>query len=110
MVEDHAEVRENWVRLVGLEEGFKCVGACSSFEEALKQAPHFSPDVVIVAGPPAVPSRVERLRRLKEKLPRVPLLSLSASSRQEDLLLGLRLARVVHRTLLCARAPCASSG
>jgi DNA-binding NarL/FixJ family response regulator len=69
IVEDNAGVRENWVKLLAAEPGFKCVGACGSGESALICLPAARPDVVLMdINLPGI-SGIECTARLKQKLP-----------------------------------------
>ena len=48
LVEDQAEILERWARLLESFGDFKCVCACSTGEEALRDIPAAQPDVVLM--------------------------------------------------------------
>jgi DNA-binding NarL/FixJ family response regulator len=74
IVEDNRGIRENWVKLIDQTPGFKCVCACGSSEEALKQLPLVRPDAVLMDINLPGLSGIECTSRLKEKLPQVQIL------------------------------------
>ena len=69
IVEDNAGVRENWVKLIDAEPGFRCVDACDSGEVALRRLPACEPDVVLMDINLPGMSGIECTARLREKLP-----------------------------------------
>jgi len=69
IVEDGAEAREALEILINGSEGFACVAACGSAEEALAAIPRCLPDVVLMDIQLPVMSGIECIRRLKTQLP-----------------------------------------
>ena len=80
LVEDLAEVRESWRRLIDGLPGFKCVSACASGEEALRVLPTLGPDVVLMDIQLPGMSGIECTARLKPLLPRAQILILTVSA------------------------------
>lgn len=83
LVEDRREVREQWARLLGEFEGFACVCACPSGEEALEQIPPLRPDIVLMDIFLPKMSGIECTVRLKEVIPDSRVLILTASDDEE---------------------------
>ena len=83
LVEDRREVREQWARLLNGFEGFSCVCACSSGEEALQAIPPLKPDIVLMDIFLPRMSGIECTVRLKELLPESRVLILTASDDEE---------------------------
>jgi DNA-binding NarL/FixJ family response regulator len=74
IVEDHAEIREQWARLIRGTAGLECVCACDRAETALVQLPLLRPDVVLMdIGLPGM-SGVECTARLHQALPKARIL------------------------------------
>lgn len=77
IVEDRREIREGLAMLINGTEGYNCVGAYRSMEEALGRIGHQLPDVTLLdIGLPGM-SGIEGLRILKERYPNMLLLILS---------------------------------
>ncbi len=77
IVEDRREIREGLAMLIAGTEGYACVGAYRSMEEALDRIGHQLPDVALLdIGLPGM-SGIEGLRILKERYPNMLLLILS---------------------------------
>jgi DNA-binding NarL/FixJ family response regulator len=74
IVEDDAGVRENWVKLINTEPGFRCVAACASGEAALTRFPALRPEVVLMDINLPGMSGIECTARLKEQLPQTQVL------------------------------------
>ncbi len=69
IVEDSAGVRENWVKLLDTEPGFKCVAACGSGEAALKAFPACRPEVALMDINLPGMSGIECTTRLQQMMP-----------------------------------------
>lgn len=78
LVEDQAEIRENWKRLIGSFRGFEFVCACASAEEALDVIPAARPDVVLMDIFLPRMSGIECTARLKALLPQAQIVILTA--------------------------------
>lgn len=83
LVEDRREVREQWAALLGGFEGFSCVCACPSGEDALKEIPPLKPDIVLMDIFLPRMSGIECTVRLKEVIPDSRVLILTASDDEE---------------------------
>jgi DNA-binding NarL/FixJ family response regulator len=77
IVEDDAGIRDNLGALLNGSPGCRCVGACSSGEEALIQVPHWRPEVVLMDINLPGMSGIECVARLKVKMPDVLVLMLT---------------------------------
>jgi DNA-binding NarL/FixJ family response regulator len=77
IVEDQREMRESLVEWLGNAPGLRCVGAHATAEEALKNLPAESPDVVLMDINLPGMSGVQCVSRLKERLPAVQVLMLT---------------------------------
>ena len=77
IVEDHREFREYLAALINGTEGLKCTGRFRSVEEALDRIGAAVPDVVLTdIGLPGM-SGIEGIRLLKERYPKMLLLTLT---------------------------------
>lgn len=83
IVEDRRDVREQWASLLDSFEGFSCVRACASGEEALEQIPPLKPDIVLMDIFLPRMSGIECTVRLKEVIPDSRVLILTASDDEE---------------------------
>jgi len=83
LVEDRSEVRKYWVRLLDSFDGFACVRACSSGEEALTEIPPLRPEIVLMDIFLPLMSGIECTVRLKEAMPECRILILTASDDEE---------------------------
>lgn len=83
LVEDRREVREQWANLLDDFEGFSCVCACSSGEEALQAIPPLKPAIVLMDIFLPGMSGIECTVRLKEVSPESRVLILTASDDEE---------------------------
>lgn len=77
IVEDDRGIRENLSVLIGGSPGFSCASTHGSAEEALKQIPLKSADVVLMDINLPKLSGIECVRQLKAKMPRVQFLMLT---------------------------------
>jgi DNA-binding NarL/FixJ family response regulator len=78
LVEDKEEIRSGWSRLINSFPGFTCVCACTSGEDALRTIPGIRPDVVLMDIFLPRMSGIECTARLKQLLPEVQILILTA--------------------------------
>jgi len=77
IVEDRRDIREGLAALIGGTEGFACVGAFRSMEEALPVLTDAGCDVALVdIGLPGM-SGIEGTRLIRERRPRLPILVLT---------------------------------
>lgn len=77
IIEDQKELREGLQTLINFTEGFKCIGAFRTAEEAIARAKNEQPDVVLTdIGLPGM-SGIEGTRKLKEIYPSLIILVLS---------------------------------
>lgn len=84
VVEDIEGIRTEVVQLIESFEGFACVQACASAEEALKVLPAQAPDVVLMDIYLPRMSGIECTLRLKASLPSCQIVMLTSSD-EEDL-------------------------
>lgn len=89
LVEDQRDTRESWSRLISSFPDLVCVCACASAEEALRIIPEEKPDVVLMDVFLPRMSGIECTARLKQILPEIPIVMLTASDEDEILFLAL---------------------
>jgi DNA-binding NarL/FixJ family response regulator len=80
LVEDVAEMRESWRQLIDGLPGFRCVCTCASGREALRVLPAEAPDVIVMDIQMPGMTGIECTLRLKELLPKTPILILTVSA------------------------------
>src|SRR5215469_1895898 len=80
LIEDLADVRESWRRLINGLRGFQCVCACGSGEEALRVLPTVPLDVVLMDIQLPRMDGIECTARLKGLLPHVQIIILTVSA------------------------------
>ncbi len=80
LIEDMADVRESWRRLINGLKGFQCVCVCGSGEEALRVLPTVPLDVVLMDIQLPRMNGIECTARLKGLLPNVQILILTVSA------------------------------
>ena len=85
LVEDMADVRESWSELIGGIPNFKCVCACASGEEALRQLPSEKVDVVLMDIQLPRMSGIACTGRLKPLMPETQILILTVSADSETI-------------------------
>lgn len=90
LVEDKPEVRENWSRLINSFDGFSCVRVCASAEEALRAIPGANPDVLLMDIFLPRMSGIECTARLKELLPKLRIIILTAVEDDELVFMALQ--------------------
>jgi DNA-binding NarL/FixJ family response regulator len=83
LVEDQHEVRERWARLLESFGDFQCVCACASGEEALTAIPAARPELVLMDILLPGISGIECSAQLKQLLPQIQILILTASDDEE---------------------------
>jgi DNA-binding NarL/FixJ family response regulator len=89
LVEDHAKVAESWIRLINSFPDFKCVCYCATGEEALRVIPSEKPDVVLMDIFLPRMSGIECTTKLKELLPAIQIVILTAMDDQELVFMAL---------------------
>lgn len=89
LVEDQPDVRKSWTTLLKSFPDFECVCSCTSGEEALRVIPEEEPDVVLMDIFLPRMSGIECTSRLKEVLPQVQIIILTAMDDQELVFLAL---------------------
>lgn len=85
LVEDHAPLRNQLAQWIGEAPGFECVGAFADAEAALTGLPAAAPDVVLMDIQLPKMSGVECVARLKDRLPDVPVVMLTAYDDSETI-------------------------
>lgn len=83
VVEDVEGIRTEVVQLIESFEGFVCVQACATAEEALKLLPSQAPDVVLMDIYLPRMSGIECTLRLKDSLPSCQIVMLTSSDEEE---------------------------
>jgi len=78
LVEDNARLRQQLAQLIGESPGFSCIGAFADAEAALATLPAAAPEVVLMDIQLPRMSGVECVARLKDKLPDVKVVMLTA--------------------------------
>jgi DNA-binding NarL/FixJ family response regulator len=89
LVEDQPKVRESWIKLINSFPDFTCICACTTGEEALRLIPQEKPDVVLMDIFLPRMSGIECTVRLKELMPQVQIVILTAMDDQELVFLAL---------------------
>src|ERR1051325_5868460 len=77
IVEDNRDFRNTLSRYVNGASGFKCVAACESAEDALKELPRLAPEVVFMDIHLPNMSGMACTRRLKDLCPAIQILILT---------------------------------
>jgi DNA-binding NarL/FixJ family response regulator len=90
LVEDKAKARESWIELINTLPDFTCICACATGEEAVRIIPQEKPDVVLMDIFLPRMSGIECTVRLKELLPRLQIIILTAMKDQELVFLALQ--------------------
>jgi DNA-binding NarL/FixJ family response regulator len=90
LVEDKPVVRENWSRLINSFPDMSCAQVCASAEEALRVVPVAKPDVVLMDIFLPRMSGIECTARLKEQLPKLQILILTAVEDDELVFMALQ--------------------
>jgi len=90
LVEDKAELRDSWSRLINSFPDFVCVGVCVSGEEALRTIPALRPDVVLMDIFLPRMSGIECTTRLKQVAPKISIVMLTAVEDNELVFMALQ--------------------
>ena len=80
LVEDNAETRRTWAALLDAHPKVQCVAACETAEAALQRIPEFRPQVILMDINLPGLSGIQCTALLKERLPAVQILMLTAYS------------------------------
>jgi DNA-binding NarL/FixJ family response regulator len=80
IVEDDQALRQSWVRVLNAHPKIRCVAACESGEEALRQFPEHRPDVVLMDINLPGMSGIRCTALLKQRLPRTQILAVTIYS------------------------------
>lgn len=80
LVEDLADVRDSWARLIDGIPNFKCICTCTSGEEALRRLPEEKVDVVLMDIRLPRMSGIACTSRLKPLIPKTQILILTVSA------------------------------
>lgn len=89
LVEDQADVRENWLQLINSFPDLACVCVCKTGEEALRVIPQLKPEVVLMDIFLPRMSGIECTARLKELLPNLRIVILTAMNDEELVFMAL---------------------
>ncbi|HZL80051.1 MAG TPA: response regulator transcription factor [Candidatus Limnocylindrales bacterium] len=89
LVEDQPKVRENWSQLINSFPDLSCSCICKTGEEALRVIPDVQPDVVLMDIFLPRMSGIECTARLKELLPQVRIIILTAMNDEELVFMAL---------------------
>ncbi len=90
IVEDDRSVRENLAVLIDRTDGFSCVAACASAEDALKRLFDAAPDVVLMDIHLPGQSGIECVARLHKLLPRTQVIMLTVEEDSEQVFESLK--------------------
>ena len=85
LVEDVAEMRESWRRLIEGLPGLSCIHACASGEEALMVLPTLNPEVVVMDINMPGMNGIECTAKLRKALPGLHVLMLTVGADTETL-------------------------
>ncbi len=89
LVEDQLNIQEGWSELVNSFPDLSCVCTCKTGEEALRVIPGVQPDVVLMDIFLPRMSGIECTKRLKELLPQVKIVMLTAMNDEELVFMAL---------------------
>jgi DNA-binding NarL/FixJ family response regulator len=90
LVEDKADLRESWSRLINSFPDFTCICVCASGEEALRMIPPVAPNVVLMDIFLPRMSGIECTARLKEVLTKTQIVILTAVDDSELVFMALQ--------------------
>ena len=90
LVEDQQEVSKSWSRLINSFPEFNCVCTCISGEEALREIPAVQPDIILMDIFLPRMSGIECTAQLKELLPEIQIIILTAMNDKELIFLALQ--------------------
>jgi DNA-binding NarL/FixJ family response regulator len=80
IVEDDPALRQSWTRVLNAHPKTRCIGACESGEEALRQLPECRPEVVLMDINLPGMSGIRCTALLKQRLPRTQILAVTIYS------------------------------
>jgi DNA-binding NarL/FixJ family response regulator len=89
LVEDQPKVRENWTELINSFPDLSCSCICKTGEEALRVIPEIQPDAVLMDIFLPRMSGIECTARLKELMPRLRIIILTAMNDEELVFMAL---------------------
>jgi DNA-binding NarL/FixJ family response regulator len=89
LVEDQPKMRENWSQLINSFPDLSCTCICKTGEEALRMIPEVQPDAVLMDIFLPRMSGIECTARLKELLPQVRIIILTAMNDEELVFMAL---------------------
>jgi DNA-binding NarL/FixJ family response regulator len=89
LVEDQPKVRENWNQLINSFPDLACICLCKTGEEALRAIPEARPDVVLMDIFLPRMSGIECIVRLRELLPEIKIVILTAMDDEELVFMAL---------------------
>lgn len=90
IVEDNRELRTSLVRMVDAARGYRCVCACSTAEEALREMPSTQPQVVLMDIHLPHRSGIECTRRLRDLSPATQVLILTVYDDNDNIFNALK--------------------
>ena len=90
LVEDKRDVRESWAKLINSFPDFICMCKCASAEDALRMLPPLQPNVILMDIFLPRMSGIECTARLKNELPKTPIVMLTASDDDELVFVALQ--------------------
>jgi DNA-binding NarL/FixJ family response regulator len=90
LVEDKADLRDSWSKLINSFSDFSCDCVCASGEEALRTIPAVQPDAVLMDIFLPRMSGIECTARLKELLPKTQVVMLTAVDDNELVFMALQ--------------------
>ncbi len=85
IVEDHAELRESWRRIIDADPSFKCLECYGTAEQALREIPLYKPAVVLMDINLPGMSGIECTRLLRNQIPRQQVLILTVYEDSEQI-------------------------
>ena len=90
IVEDNRELRTSLARMVEASPGYRCVCACSTAEDALREVPAAKPDVVLMDIHLPYRSGIECTRRLRDLCPATQVLILTVYDDNDNIFNALK--------------------
>jgi DNA-binding NarL/FixJ family response regulator len=85
IVEDDADTRKTWAKLLSIPPKIRCVAACASAEEAVQVIPDCRPQVILMDINLPKMSGIACTALLKQRLPKTYILMLTAYSNNEHI-------------------------